>query len=161
MWHWLLAHARFAQPRSTCTHTCSERFLSVRLPHLRRPTSQADGNEKGGDVKYPWSREMNVLAERIVSLRTSDSLQARFEALDSAWVLVFDADTDDEVGPALSCRACHRGHTSICQTRLATYGLPFAACCSLLAARRSPLAACHLMPFAIDAECHPCRTLIM
>ena len=40
--------------------------------------------------------DMAELADRISSVKDKAELQARLLALDQAWVLVFDADTDDE-----------------------------------------------------------------
>jgi len=47
-----------------------------------------------GDMTSQW--DMSQLARRISSVQDSDQLERRLEALDSAWVLVFDADTDEE-----------------------------------------------------------------
>ena len=39
---------------------------------------------------------MAALSERIEAVQESESVQVRLEALPCAWVLVFDADTEDE-----------------------------------------------------------------
>jgi len=60
---------------------------------LGMPSGDEDDDS---ETEVPWDRAMSTLAERMVSVKASESLQARFHALPSAWVLVFDADTDDE-----------------------------------------------------------------
>jgi hypothetical protein len=60
-----------------------------------------------GDMTSQW--DMSQLARRISSVQDSDQLERRLEALDSAWVLVFDADTDEEAvcAHARALTHCH------------------------------------------------------
>jgi len=60
------------------------------------PIDRSDRAELADVAPLPWQRDLETLAERIVSLKNEEQLSKRFEALPSAWVLVFDAETDDE-----------------------------------------------------------------
>lgn len=55
-----------------------------------------DSGEAAGINSLPWRRELETLAERLISVKRDYELEQRFEALPSAWVLVFDAETEDE-----------------------------------------------------------------
>jgi len=48
------------------------------------------------DEPFPWKRELETLAERMISVKSEYELAQKFEALSSAWVLVFDPETDEE-----------------------------------------------------------------
>jgi len=60
------------------------------------PIDRSDRPELPDVAPLPWQRDLEMLADRIVSLKKEEELNERFEALPSAWVLVFDAETDDE-----------------------------------------------------------------
>ena len=54
----------------------------------------ADGDLSGG---YDWSSvDAAELSSRISSMREGEKLQQRLTSMEHAWVLVFDADTEEE-----------------------------------------------------------------
>ena len=53
-----------------------------------------EGVEEAALNDHDW--DLSKLAERISVVRETDSVRVRLEALEQAWVLVFDEDTDDE-----------------------------------------------------------------
>ena len=57
-----------------------------------RAAATAAAAAAAAEEEWDWS----TLSSRITSIQAQDSLQARLDALPHAWVLVFDADTDDE-----------------------------------------------------------------
>jgi len=59
------------------------------------PSFDAD-SDAVWDVEDEHPMDMAALASRIQTVREADAVQERLEALPCAWVLVFDADTEDE-----------------------------------------------------------------
>ena len=57
------------------------------------PTDQAADS---ADDEWSGGMDMDALASRIQALQEADVVQNRLESLPCAWVLVFDADTEDE-----------------------------------------------------------------
>jgi len=56
-----------------------------------------DGSEPSeAETAVPWSRELSALRDRMISVRANAEREKRFMALPSAWVIVFDADTEEE-----------------------------------------------------------------
>ena len=51
---------------------------------------------RGSAEALPWKADLETLAERMKTVKQDHELTQKFEALPSAWVLVFDAETDDE-----------------------------------------------------------------
>jgi len=60
----------------------------------QRPPAAAD---ESGASEWDWSlADAQTLSSRISSMQEKEDLQQRLEKMDMAWVLVFDADTEDE-----------------------------------------------------------------
>jgi len=66
-------------------------------PELEPSRTSDDLPESRGSAEVaPWTTDLETLAKRMKAVRQDYELTQRFEALSAAWVLVFDADTDDE-----------------------------------------------------------------
>ena len=61
---------------------------------LQRDEDSSSNPAAGPNEGDRW--DLAALSSRITSIQEAQSLQERLESLPHAWVLVFDADTDDE-----------------------------------------------------------------
>ena len=59
-------------------------------------TSDDLPDSRGSAEVAPWTADLETLAKRMQTVRQDYELTRRCEALSAAWVLVFDAETDDE-----------------------------------------------------------------
>jgi len=62
----------------------------------RPPNELAEAEPRDADVYSSIELDMSKLAQRISSVNDKTQLERRLDALEQAWVLVFDADTDEE-----------------------------------------------------------------